>query len=148
MFGTKRHAVNYARVTIDAGRDKPAAKPEPKPEPVAKPEPKPAAAAPAKPAPRRSGRRVNWRSPDAPWRKQPQTGKQRRMVGHLGRKLRENGLPATDANCDGMNRGETSDLIDELKSRLRAAAGQPETGGCDIGPFRGGYCTVCGLVEK
>ena len=154
-YETKRHAVNSARLVIE-GNSKPAAPVAAKPQPAAAPAaaaPRPAPAAAAAPvAPAGRG----WKSADAPWRREPVTSKQSRLLMHLRGKMSDCGLtPASPlANQTGLNRGQASDLIDAMKSQLGDYSRAPRTAtqtavqGCSVGPFAGGVCTICGLVEN
>lgn len=150
-YETKRHAVNAARLVMESAA---AAAPAPvapaaiAAAPVARPAPAPA------PAPA-TGRRVSWRSAEAPWRREQMTSKQARHLAHLAGKMTACGLESTNplATQAGLNRGEASDLIDSLKSQLSAYGRQPprpgtRRQGCSIGPFANGYCVSCGLVQS
>lgn len=149
-YETKRHAVNAARIKMEQFAAAPATAPQAKPAAVARPAATAPAPVAAPPAPR-----VNWKSQEAPWRRERMTSKQASLLGHLGGKMEKCGLTATSplASQAGLNRGQASDLIDSLKSQLggyaRAprAAGQTAVEGCSIGPFAGGFCTICGLIE-
>jgi hypothetical protein len=149
-YETKRHAVNAARVFLDKQASQaPAATAAPAiRQPQAVVAPAPLAQQPAAPA-----RRVNWRDPAAPWRQEPVSRRQARLIGHLLDKARACGLNLAAVNASPVNKGAASELIDALKAAIGNAANVArQTGvaldGCDIGPFAGGYCTVCGLIEK
>lgn len=150
-YQTKRHAVNAARLVMEAA----AARSAPAPAAIAAPAPAPRPAPVAPPAPA-TGRRVSWRSAEAPWRREAMTAKQARHLAHLAGKMTACGLTSTSplATQAGLNRGEASDLIDSLKSQLSGYARTPRTGtqtavqGCGIGPFARGFCLKCGLPQS